>query len=65
MPDIERLHAEAEEATIRSEMARSRLQAARSNLRDLGIRWSEAKDRPSIRQSVGPPDPSRHRPTDT
>jgi hypothetical protein len=65
MPDVERLQAEAEDAQIRSEMARSRSQAAKSNLRELRVSWFSAKDRRSIAErTVGPLDRSRHGPID-
>jgi hypothetical protein len=51
MLNVERLKADAQDAQIRSEMARSQLLAAKTNLRRLGIRWSETKGRISITQS--------------
>ena len=65
MPDAERLQAKAEDAQIRSEMARSRLDAALSNLSELGIRWAESKDRGSIATPAGPPDRLTHGRTDS
>jgi hypothetical protein len=62
MLDVARLQADAEDAQIRSEMARSQLQAARSNLLRVIVRWSEANDRSSIARSVIALDRSRHRP---
>ena len=40
MPDLERLHADAEEAEIRGEMARSQLLAAKATASERRIRWS-------------------------
>lgn len=40
MVDFERLHAEAEEAQVRGEMARSQLLAAKASARRRSIRWS-------------------------
>ncbi len=65
MPDVERLNAEAEDAQIRSEMARSRLAAAKSNVHKLGLRWSEAKHRRSMARSVRAAERSGRGPTGT
>jgi hypothetical protein len=64
MADVVRLQAEAEEAKIRSEMARSRLQTAKGNLHRLGARWSRTKRRGLIAQSAGAAARSRHRSSD-
>ena len=40
MRDFERLHAEAEEAEVRGEMARSQLLAAKASARERTVRWS-------------------------
>jgi hypothetical protein len=45
MFDVSRLHAEAEQAQIRGEMARSRSLIAKASLRKRSIRWSSAKAR--------------------
>jgi predicted metal-dependent hydrolase len=60
MPDVVRLQAEAEDAHIRSEMARSRLEEAKSDLLKLAVRWSRAKGRRPIARSVEALDRSRH-----
>jgi hypothetical protein len=46
MVDAARLYAEAEQAQVRSEMARSRLLVAKASLRKHRIRSSMAKTRP-------------------
>jgi hypothetical protein len=45
MPDLQRLHAEAEQAQIRGEMARSQLLIAKASARARSLRWSEAHSR--------------------
>lgn len=61
MIDVQRLQAEAEDAQIRGEMARSQSQKARSNLRHLRVRWSEAKRSSIIDWSAEPHYRSRRR----
>ena len=54
MLDAARLYAEAEQARVRSEMARSRLLVARASLRELRIRSSTAKTPlPTISRHAG------------
>jgi hypothetical protein len=60
MPDVERLQAEAEEAQIRSQTARSRAQAAKESLLNLGVRWAQANDRRSTPGPTEPLDRSKH-----
>ena len=45
MPDVARLQAEAEQAEIRGEMARSRSLIAQDSLHKRTIRWTGAKTR--------------------
>jgi hypothetical protein len=45
MPDAARLYAKAQQAHVRSEMARSRLLVAKASLRERSVRWSSAKTR--------------------
>jgi hypothetical protein len=41
MPDLERLHADAEEAQIFSEVARSQLLTAKASARERRIQWTK------------------------
>ena len=53
MRDFERLHAEAEEAEVRGEMARSQLLAAKASVRERSVRWSRIHSRgPKIARSA-------------
>jgi hypothetical protein len=45
MPDLDRLHADAEEAQIFSEVARSQLFTARASARDLRTQWTKIRAR--------------------
>lgn len=58
MVNLERLQANAEDAQIRCEMAYSKLQAARTNVRELDASWSAAKKRKSIGRPASSPAPS-------
>jgi hypothetical protein len=45
MPDLERLHADAEEAQIFSEMARSQLMTVKASARERRIHWAKVQAR--------------------
>ena len=45
MPDLERLQADAQEAEIRGEMARSHLTAAKESARERSARWAKSHSR--------------------
>lgn len=52
MTDCVRLQADAEEASVSSEMARSRLLVAQASLREHAVRWHEAEARARERASA-------------